>query len=452
MKKILLTISILFAVFSSSLSQTINLHFPHFAGVSYVYYLIQGEKCDTILRGTIPQDGKLQLVIPEKYKDYSGMTRWMLTSAPGGGLDLIVNGESFSVECLDKSPTEQSIKYSNSLENIYVNQQYKRQQAIFQKIDAMKMASQAFSKQDTLYPVFIKELSYQEKLYDAFFNERSNNNLYAARFAEIVDITRGIGDKIYKTELEKTVAVEKFITNKMDWAALYTSNHWEMVIYSWMQMHLNVMKNDSVFATHTKTILSRLTDNKMYSDFAVYLIKALTKQGKDEVLAEMIESIKTDRLINPPANIRILLSKTRLIIGKKAPDLVITEINENRKGTKTLLAANKLSKKYSLILFYESNCGHCDNAMKELIAEYKLLKNKSIRIISISSDIDKQIFTNSSKPYLWPDNYCDLDGIHGVNFKNYGVIGTPTLFVLDNKGIIVLKPTTIDEFMKWVRK
>jgi hypothetical protein len=31
------------------------------------------------------------------------------------------------------------------------------------------------------------------------------------------------------------------------------------------------------------------------------------------------------------------------------------------------------------------------------------------------------------------------------HFKNYAVIGTPTMYVLDSKGVIIQKPATVEE-------
>jgi hypothetical protein len=39
--------------------------------------------------------------------------------------------------------------------------------------------------------------------------------------------------------------------------------------------------------------------------------------------------------------------------------------------------------------------------------------------------------------------------MNGINFKNYSVMGTPTMFLLDSKGIIVEKIATIEQLMKW---
>ena len=88
--------------------------------------------------------------------------------------------------------------------------------------------------------------------------------------------------------------------------------------------------------------------------------------------------------------------------------------------------------------------------MQELLQKYKLLKEKGIRVITLSADEGEQLYKNASKDYPWPDRYFDFEGKQGVNFKNYAVKGTPNLYILDKKGIIIKKMATMKELMSWL--
>ena len=37
----------------------------------------------------------------------------------------------------------------------------------------------------------------------------------------------------------------------------------------------------------------------------------------------------------------------------------------------------------------------------------------------------------------------------GINFKNYAVMGTPTMFLLNSKGIIIEKIATVEQLLVW---
>ena len=88
-------------------------------------------------------------------------------------------------------------------------------------------------------------------------------------------------------------------------------------------------------------------------------------------------------------------------------------------------------------------------ALEALEKNYKNLVAKGFRIISMASDIDFAVYSNTSFSLPWPDKYCNLDGTNGINFQNYAVIGTPTRYVLDKKGKIILKPVTVTELLEW---
>jgi hypothetical protein len=75
--------------------------------------------------------------------------------------------------------------------------------------------------------------------------------------------------------------------------------------------------------------------------------------------------------------------------------------------------------------------------MELLIKKYPEIKSRSVRIISISGGNDKSVFEQEKKLYPWPDKLCDFEGYAGKNFINYGIMGTPTFFLLDKDGIVL---------------
>jgi hypothetical protein len=60
-------------------------------------------------------------------------------------------------------------------------------------------------------------------------------------------------------------------------------------------------------------------------------------------------------------------------------------------------------------------------------------------VVAISGDENEKTFEKKLAYHQWPDNFCDFSGMKGMNFKNYGVLGVPTLYLLDREGIIVKK-------------
>lgn len=338
--------------------------------------------------------------------------------------------------------------YQNTKENVFATTNYLEQQAIFAQHDAMLSAKRAYEKDHELYPIFEKEYNLILTKYSAFVAKLKATNLYAARFREITNLTLGIGDIITNDEQLKAENINNIIVNQLDFNTLYTSNHWSGIINSFVQIHTVIFKKDNRLIADAKTILNRITNNKVYTDFVINLTKELIKVGKDTCITELTQDIKNS---NKLLNYNGVLNVYQLDLSGKAPNLVITEHFEdkNEKQNKTtLLDLAQQKSKYSLVVFYQSGCGPCEETIAGLQGYFKDITSKGIKILSFSADTDEQVFKTTSSQFLWKDKYCDFQGTNGINFKNYAVIGTPTLYLIDKKGNIIKKLSGIADLKK----
>ncbi len=282
---------------ATATAQTISLEFPYFAGNTYEFKIVQGNKHIVLQKDTIPKGGNVQLKIPLKYKGYKGMAMWYITnSATGGGLEMVINNEDFSVSCLDSIPSTKNIIYTNSPENIFLKSSSQEQQALFAKHDAMLAATKAYTdKNSRLYRVFNKEYTRVLKAYNKYAKKLQDTNLYAARFREITNLTMGIGSIITQDENIKAKNINMIIVHQLDFEALFTSNHWGGVLNTWVQLHVNVLKNDAQLISDTTTILKRITSGIVYSQFLISLTKALKKAGKETVITAVTEELMSEK-------------------------------------------------------------------------------------------------------------------------------------------------------------
>jgi thioredoxin-related protein len=440
---------LLLAAFFTSPAQTIHLEFPYFAEQTYEFKIFQGEKQITLQEDTIPKGGKVQLTIPEEYKGYKGIAQWYLTnSQTGGGLDLILNNENFSVSCLDSVPTNLSIVYKDTQENIYDKEKYQQQQQLFEKHDAMLATTRAYPSDTKLYQLASKEYARILKEYETYSKSLSNSPLYAAKFRQIVNLTIGIGSIITLDEKEKANNINEFMVNELDYEVLYTSNHWGGVINNWVQLQTTIFKDDNQMIADAKTILSRIQSNKVYTSYVATLTKELSRAGKDYVIEALKTAVTSSKKL---LNFEGSLSVYQVSLSSKAPDLIISNIQrkETTSSSTSILKTDHLESQYSLLVFFESGCGFCEDALAALKKNYKKVVAKNLKIITISADTEEAVYQKTIAELPWTDNYCDFKGISGINFKNYGVLGTPTMFLLDNKGIIIQKIATIDQLISW---
>ena len=423
-----------------TLAQTVTLNFPEFSGSEWDFILLRGLQKDTVVSGTIPPDGRVELKIPEIYKDYVGMGRWMLRN--GGGLDMVINGEDFSVECLSDQPAEENIVYSGSEENRFLRENF-RQQAILQaKYESMQLALQAYQSEDLLYSLFEEEIERLEEEYAAFYEALRKSPLYAARFREIVNFTRGLGVELSADEYTRAVASDRFLRNEMSWPALYTSNHWSGVTFSWVQLHDRVIGSDTALLNSARDILKRLEpeSDELYTAFCEQMARYFLNFGKDELLMAIAPEVRASgKLLRFNG---LLAQYHSLPEGAPAPHLILPE------GGQLNWAISPAQ--YHLLVFFESGCGHCETTLTQLKANYETLRNGGVNVVTVSADVDRDIYEETSNSFPWREKYCDEQGFEGVNFQNYGVMGTPTIFAIDSEGTLLRRTAQLPELLAWL--
>lgn len=219
-----------------------------------------------------------------------------------------------------------------------------------------------------------------------------------------------------------------------------------------VQLQTIVFKDDTKLLQDTNTILHRLPSDKIYTDFVMNLTKELSKAGKDYVLHALIADIKNGKRL---LHYEGVLNLYQQDLSGKAPDLTITTYigkKENNNSKTTVLKTAELNSKFTLLVFYKSGCGPCEDTMQGLKENYQDLLQKDVKIISIAGDTDLETFNTTATQFPWSEKHCDVNGVNGVNFKKYAVIGTPTMYILDKKGAILSKMATITEVLEFINK
>lgn len=99
----------------------------------------------------------------------------------------------------------------------------------------------------------------------------------------------------------------------------------------------------------------------------------------------------------------------------------------------------------TILLFYETGCRTCGPIIEQMSEAYDVLLSRNVRIITVSSDTDRAKFETYAAQMPWPDKLCDRQGFSGVNFKSYRVAATPTLWVINDKGVVVDQYSNLGE-------
>ena len=413
-KRIYLPILFFFSCTLCAIAQTIQLNFPHFAKKEYAFSFMKGGEKDTIQTGTMGPKGEATLIIPEKYKGYKGACIWNLEDL--GEISFIINNENFTISCTEAYPTDENITYQGSIENDFRKTNYSREQKLIKKIQLVNYGLSLYSKEDSIYHTFEKEILHLKNEFETLQSEISMSKLYAARFLKIIDFANGITDRLLQTGQGDTgiEALMNAFSEKINMEDMYTSGIWLDALYFTMELY----PDQSTYAKSMIRALERTKSQVVFECLATDVIKLTEMYGFTEA-QPMIATYLRDsgRITNPSESVAKAI-ESLAGVGKKAP--AIGDLN--------------LSK--VLVIFYDSQCGNCIEEIENMALFYPKLQAQGYDVISISADATKGLFEFTAKNLPWKNKLCDFKSFEGEHFVNYGIIGTPTIIHINENGMI----------------
>ena len=122
-----------------------------------------------------------------------------------------------------------------------------------------------------------------------------------------------------------------------------------------------------------------------------------------------------------------------LLIGKTAPNLMLKDTS----GVFKSLYAIK--EKYTLMVFWDPDCGHCKKTMPFIIDAYNKYKAKGLEVYAVCTEVehDKWIKFINEHGLHWI-NVGDFEGKQEYKIT-YDITSTPKLFLLNDKKEIIAK-------------
>jgi peroxiredoxin len=119
------------------------------------------------------------------------------------------------------------------------------------------------------------------------------------------------------------------------------------------------------------------------------------------------------------------------LIGKKAPDFVLKDMNG------ATISLSSLTGKVVLINFWATWCPPCRDEMPALNKLYNGYKNRGLVVLAVSTDRRE----SDVKKYLSRNSF-DFPVLTDLDMKvsrQYKVFSMPTSFLLDKNGVIIKK-------------
>lgn len=385
---------------------------------------------------------------PGMFRGILGMSSYAAMRGPMPiKLDFIFNKEDIELQT-DYLAPQDSLRVIRSKENkIYAD--FAQSDAIFfQKLGLLEQVVQNYPDEDEFYQ---KALSHYLK----FQNERN-------KFI----------DKTYKTH-PKTLAAKIIKNQKMpvlpgkvtaeerdslaglqylgqvdftDTTLLFTNVYTDKV-YRFIQMNmkpnLTPRENEANCIRALDQLVPLLAANPTIQQHLLqFLIAGFESMGMEEVLAHISSNYMQQCGTNSETIKRRLEGYRKMAVGKKVPDLTATDIAGN-----TFNLYNSIQP-YTLLLFWHSECGHCQMLMDALpkLSKSGFFNDHQVQIVGISIDEHKEEWEKYSENYSLDWINTRVEGSFGSTVAaDYNLFATPTMFLIDSEHNIIAKPLTFEE-------
>jgi thiol-disulfide isomerase/thioredoxin len=222
-----------------------------------------------------------------------------------------------------------------------------------------------------------------------------------------------------------------------------------------------IQSPDSINREIDKLIRKCQGNQKVFQFISIYLFNHFRESeimGHDAVMVKIADDIylsgKADwvtKEFRDDLRKQVDLLRNNLI-GMTAQNLIM----DSYKGT--FVSLDDIEKEFTIIYFWEPNCGHCKEATPKLKAYYDKVRNDGVEVFTVCTTKDKQAWAKyiEDNALTWINGW-DPDRASHFDFL-YNVQTTPLIYILDrNKKIIAKKlavedvPSFIDNYRKYFR-
>ncbi len=139
----------------------------------------------------------------------------------------------------------------------------------------------------------------------------------------------------------------------------------------------------------------------------------------------------------------------RLLIGKTAPNLIMQDTLLNLKSLLEVKA------KYTMILFWDPDCGHCKHEIGDLVKWYNEEGAQyNVKVFAVCSDTNMAKMKQKIREYKIQD-WIHVDGPRSLteNYHDlYDINSTPILYLLDEKKLILAKKLNAKQTTDFIKR
>jgi thiol-disulfide isomerase/thioredoxin len=108
-----------------------------------------------------------------------------------------------------------------------------------------------------------------------------------------------------------------------------------------------------------------------------------------------------------------------------------------------------INSNYIVVVFGAGWCPQCHEELSSIARLYEKWQKYSVEVVFVSLDEDKKAFKNFAGDFPFIST-CDYKKWESPTVKEYHVFATPTLYLLNNKREIILRPNSVIHMDSWV--
>lgn len=375
-------------------------------------------------------------------------------------LFVILNGED--IELIgEKLSYLETMKFTKGRENKYfakyAQENPRREQAlnVWTYLEKIYSSDSLFSKLSIPKNIIYKEKN-RIKAQDSTFLAQLPRSSYLSWYLPTRKLISSVSivAQIRPTEIPSAIAAFRAIDYTDQ--RLYKSGLFKDAIESHFWLLENCGKSlDSVFIeiqfSINKLLEHLIKDEKRLNEVINYLFDLLERRSLFQASEYLALKVLNGTGCTIESDLAKQLESYRAMKkGNSAPEIVFgnfTYLNGSKQTYFTRLA--DLQTPYTLIIFGASWCPKCKEEVPQIIQNYQKWRNWGVEVIYISLDTEQALFEQTVGTYPF-FTYCDFKKWDSKVVQDYYVFGTPTMYLLNNKREILLRPNSVKQMDAWV--
>jgi thiol-disulfide isomerase/thioredoxin len=381
-----------------------------------------------------------------------------LLSADEKPLFVILSGENLEIVGDALSYTE-TIKVTKGQENQWFEQYAKehprREQALsaWLYLDRLYAEDALFSKQKKSESAIKKEQA-RIKSEDAAFLTAMPADSYVRWYLPVRKLVSSVSTLAQYRPEEVPGAIEAFRNLDYTDPRLYQSGLFKDAI----EAHFWLIENSGgslqeVYAAMNASIdammLRLVSNDKVLNEVTNHLFFVLERQSLFEASEYLALKVLGDERCTLDSDFKKQLETyRRMKVGNTAPDIVFDPTLFASQG-RVIRALSDLESAYTLVVFGASWCPKCMEELPQIVSQYAKWQSKGVEVVFVALEDDRAAFEGFVQSFPFA-SYCDAKKWDGSIVQDYFVFATPTMFLLDRKREIVLRPQSVKQMVSWV--